>query len=137
MDMQGGSHKAANIVRGPVRSRSRTPRTLIPDEALSRITESVLVPGNDIKLLRDAAENYPAWLDAIASAERYIHFESYIIHDDEPATSLSNVRAYPRFNLCDRCPWLVPEFHRYTCIPQSIRERFIDLILRVGQSIQV
>ena len=34
-------------------------------------------------MLKDARENYPAWLDAISSAERTIHFESYIIHEDE------------------------------------------------------
>lgn len=33
--------------------------------------------------MKDAKENYPAWLDAIAAAQRYIHFESYIIHEDE------------------------------------------------------
>jgi cardiolipin synthase len=36
-----------------------------------------------VRLLRDAGENYPAWLEAIGSARRTIHFESYIIHDDE------------------------------------------------------
>jgi cardiolipin synthase len=35
-----------------------------------------------VGLLRDAAENYPAWLDAIAAARAWVHFESYIIHDD-------------------------------------------------------
>ena len=33
-------------------------------------------------MLIDAAENYPAWLDAIHAAEHHVHFESYIIHDD-------------------------------------------------------
>jgi cardiolipin synthase len=41
------------------------------------------VRGNAVRLLRDAAENYPAWLDAIRSAERTVHFENYILHDDE------------------------------------------------------
>jgi len=40
------------------------------------------VPGNSIRLLKNARENYPAWLEAIARARRHIHFESYIIHDD-------------------------------------------------------
>jgi cardiolipin synthase len=34
-------------------------------------------------VLRNAEENYPAWLDAIRGARRSIHFESYIIHEDE------------------------------------------------------
>lgn len=52
------------------------------DEALSRAAGAPLVPGNAVQLLRDARENYPAWLKAIAGAKRWIHFESYIIHDD-------------------------------------------------------
>jgi cardiolipin synthase len=34
-------------------------------------------------LLKDAKENYPAWIAAIESAEKWIHFETYIIHEDE------------------------------------------------------
>jgi cardiolipin synthase len=34
-------------------------------------------------LLKDASENYPAWIAAIESAEKWIHFETYIIHEDE------------------------------------------------------
>jgi cardiolipin synthase len=34
-------------------------------------------------LLRDAQENYPEWLEAIAGAQQHIHFESYIIHEDD------------------------------------------------------
>jgi cardiolipin synthase len=52
------------------------------DQAFTRAAGAPLVRGNRIDLLRNAAENYPAWLDAIARAERYIYFESYIIRDD-------------------------------------------------------
>jgi cardiolipin synthase len=41
------------------------------------------VQGNRVDLLKDAHENYPAWLEAIAAAKRYVHFESYIIHEDD------------------------------------------------------
>jgi cardiolipin synthase len=41
------------------------------------------VYGNAVRLLKDAQENYPAWLAAIASARRSVHFESYLIHADE------------------------------------------------------
>jgi phosphatidylserine/phosphatidylglycerophosphate/cardiolipin synthase-like enzyme len=41
-----------------------------------------LLAGNAVQLLRDAAENYPAWLEAIQSAEHFIHCESYILHED-------------------------------------------------------
>ncbi|HTK37471.1 MAG TPA: phospholipase D-like domain-containing protein [Pyrinomonadaceae bacterium] len=53
------------------------------DETITRVTGAPLVAGNDVRLLVDATENYPAWLEAIASAERRILFESYIIHEDE------------------------------------------------------
>ncbi len=38
--------------------------------------------GNGVRLLRDAAENYPAWLAAIERAEHRIAFENYLIADD-------------------------------------------------------
>ena len=52
------------------------------DQAFSRAAGAHRIGGNAVRLLRDAAESYPAWLDAIAGAERYVHFESYIIRDD-------------------------------------------------------
>jgi cardiolipin synthase len=57
-------------------------RTLA-DQAFSRASGAPLVPGNSVRILKDAAENYPAWLEAIATARRTIHFESYIIHEDQ------------------------------------------------------
>lgn len=55
----------------------------LANQAFSRAAGAPLVDGNSVRLLKDAKENYPAWLDAIAAAERYIHFESYIIHEDK------------------------------------------------------
>jgi cardiolipin synthase len=52
-------------------------------QAFSRAAGALLIPGNNVRLLRDARENYPAWLDAIGLAQRRIHFESYIIHSDD------------------------------------------------------
>ena len=52
-------------------------------QAFSRAAGAPLITGNSISLLIDAKENYPRWLEAIATAQRYIHFESYIIHEDE------------------------------------------------------
>jgi len=56
---------------------------LLADQAFSRAAGAPLVPGNSLRLLKDATENYPAWLEAIASARHRIHIESYIIHDDK------------------------------------------------------
>lgn len=50
--------------------------------AFTRAAGAERVTGNSLRLLRDAAENYPRWLDAIARAERYVYFECYIIRDD-------------------------------------------------------
>lgn len=53
------------------------------NQAFSRAAGAPLVEGNCVRLLKDARENYPAWLDAIGAAKRNIHFESYIIHEDD------------------------------------------------------
>ncbi|MGI5863670.1 MAG: phospholipase D-like domain-containing protein [Myxococcales bacterium] len=63
--------------------RALHPVRALADQALSRAAGAPLIEGNSVRLLKDAAENYPAWLKAIASARRHVHFESYIIHDDE------------------------------------------------------
>jgi cardiolipin synthase len=53
------------------------------EQSFDRVTGSKLIAGNDARLLKDAAENYPAWLGAIENAEDRIFFESYIIHEDK------------------------------------------------------
>ena len=73
---------AGAVTLGGRRDLAARERALI-DQAFTRATGAALVPGNAVRLLRDAAENYPAWLRAIAAAERTIYFESYIIHEDE------------------------------------------------------
>ena len=40
----------------------------LANQAFSRAGGAPLVGGNSVRLLIDAKENYPAWLDAIASA---------------------------------------------------------------------
>jgi cardiolipin synthase len=55
----------------------------LADQALSRAAGAPLVGGNALRLLRDAAESYPAWLQAIAEARSSVHFESYILTEDE------------------------------------------------------
>jgi cardiolipin synthase A/B len=62
---------------------SRKDLYFLTDQAFSRAAGALLIPGNSIRLLKDAAENYPAWLEAIDQAEKFIHFESYIIHEDD------------------------------------------------------
>jgi cardiolipin synthase len=66
---------------------------VIADQAFSRAAGAPLVAGNKVELLCDAGENYPAWLDAINSAERWIHFESYIIRDDRSGREFAHALA--------------------------------------------
>jgi cardiolipin synthase A/B len=67
----------------PERQLENSATRRLVDQAYERTTGAPLVGGNDVRLLKDAAENYPAWLEAIASARRTIHFESFIFHEDE------------------------------------------------------
>jgi cardiolipin synthase A/B len=53
------------------------------DQAFLRAAGAPLVTGNSVRILRDALENFPAWLEAIRAAERSILFECYIIDDDD------------------------------------------------------
>jgi len=52
------------------------------ERAFARIADSDLRKGNAVALLKDAGENYPAWLEAIRGARQVIHFENFIIADD-------------------------------------------------------
>lgn len=53
------------------------------DHSFERITNAPLIYGNDVKILIDATQNYPAWMSAIENAAERLYFESYIIHDDD------------------------------------------------------
>src|ERR1043166_261198 len=52
-------------------------------QACARAAGAPLIEGNSVRLLKNGQENYPAWLEAIGASRRHIHFESYIIHEDE------------------------------------------------------
>ena len=54
----------------------------LTDQALTRAAGASLVPGNAVRLLKDAAEHYPAWLLAIRAARDEVHLECYILADD-------------------------------------------------------
>jgi cardiolipin synthase len=71
-------------VAGPSRSTASDQASLrlLGEQAFSRAAGAPLVPGNRIRLLRDATENYPAWLEAIGGARRAISLEAYIVADD-------------------------------------------------------
>jgi len=60
-------------------------RTLrqVSERALSRASGAPVVLGNAVRILEDAAGNYPVWLEAIRRAERTIYLESYIFDEDQ------------------------------------------------------
>lgn len=70
-----------------------SPVRVLADQAFSRAAGAPLLAGNHIQLLKDAQENYPAWLEAIARAEKRIHFECYIIHEDETGREFAEALA--------------------------------------------
>lgn len=76
-----------------VRASAASPIRVMADQAFSRAAGAPLIPGNSVSVLRDAGENYPAWLEAISSAKRTIHFETYIIHGDKVGKQFADALA--------------------------------------------
>lgn len=65
----------------------------LADRMFSRAAGASLIGGNQVCLLEDGRENYPAWLAAIRAARQYVHFENYFIRDDEIGREFSNAFA--------------------------------------------
>jgi cardiolipin synthase len=63
------------------------------EQVFSRTAGAPVSTGNNVEILKDAVENYPVWLRSIESAEKWIHFESYIIHEDETGREFSELLA--------------------------------------------
>ena len=61
----------------------------LANQAFTRAA-GALIEGNRIRLLKDARENYPAWLEAIRTAKDRIHFENYLIYDDDAGHALAD-----------------------------------------------
>jgi cardiolipin synthase len=80
--MNRGKHIQERMNKDPVRA--------LADQEFSRAAGAPLIQGNSIRLLIDATENYPAWLEAIAAARHHIHFESYIIHEDSAGHQIAD-----------------------------------------------
>ena len=54
----------------------------LAERAFSRAAGARRIEGNRVQLLIDARAHYDAWLEAIASAQRVVLLENYIIRDD-------------------------------------------------------
>ena len=55
----------------------------LAEQALSRTSGAALSERNSVRILKNADENYPAWLDAIRAAQKFVHLENYIFEEDE------------------------------------------------------
>lgn len=51
-------------------------------QAFGRVADAQQSSGNQVRLLRDGPETFPAWLDAIGNARRQVHLENYILQED-------------------------------------------------------
>lgn len=71
------------VIQKRTGSSANSRARLLTERMSTRTAGAPLVTGNCARILKDARENYPAWLDAIRSAREKIYFESYIIHEDE------------------------------------------------------
>jgi cardiolipin synthase len=67
----------------------------VAEYAFSRTSGAALIPGNAVRVLKDADGNFPVWLEAIRGAQRLVYLENYIFEEDE--VGLEFARA-----LCDR-----------------------------------
>jgi cardiolipin synthase len=70
-----------------------SPNRLLAEQVFSRTAGAPLHRGNSVRILKDATENYPAWMEAMNNAKYYIHFESYIIYDDDVGVTFGDLLA--------------------------------------------
>lgn len=73
---------AQSQVRNSALPRAGADLRQFAEQMFARAAGAPLVGGNAVRVLRDAVENYPAWLSAIAGARQSILFENYILADD-------------------------------------------------------
>ncbi|WP_445502456.1 phospholipase D-like domain-containing protein [Microvirga sp. G4-2] len=99
------------------------------ERAFSRIADSDLRLGNDIRLLKNSRENYPAWLKAIRSAERVIHFENFIIADDKTGQMFAEAlmeRAQAGVRVRVLYDWLGSSFRALPTFWRRLREAGVE-----------
>jgi cardiolipin synthase len=53
-----------------------------PAQGMDRAAGAPVVPDNALKLQFEGPLTFDAWIDAIDKAERFVHFENYILRDD-------------------------------------------------------
>ena len=79
----------------PVRYSTFGQATLgdIAERAFARAAGGAAIEGNDVRLLCDARENFPAWREALTNAKKYILFEQYIVENDDVGREFAQILA--------------------------------------------
>ena len=83
---EGTAPTELRALRGPAAEPSASYRGGLRDvspETLSRATGSPEIAGNSVGLQFDGPYTFEAWIEAIEAAERYVHFENYILRNDK------------------------------------------------------
>ncbi|MCS6913590.1 MAG: phospholipase D-like domain-containing protein [Myxococcales bacterium] len=63
---------------------------VLPPWALTRAGEAPPIAGNEVTLLRDGPEVFPAWIQDIASAQHFVLFENYIFNNDRTGNAIAD-----------------------------------------------
>ncbi len=115
------------VVPGPA-----SPLRLLADLAFSRAGGAPLVGGNSVRILEDAAENFPAWREAIGTATRSIFLESYIFGDDAVGREFRDLLAERA-----RAGVAVRVLHDWLGSPGKASRRFWRPLAAAGAEIRV
>ncbi|MEO2216601.1 phospholipase D-like domain-containing protein [Chromobacterium vaccinii] len=81
----------------------------LAEQALSRSAGAPLVGGNQVSLLYDSAENFPAWEKSIASSQDSVFIEMYIFANDQFGLKIRDIlieRAKQGIQVCLLYDWL-------------------------------
>jgi cardiolipin synthase A/B len=109
---------------------SNSSEHIMAERLFSRSVNASLIEGNSVKILRDAEENYPAWLDAITKATHYVHFENYIFCNDnvgQQFVSLLAERAKAGVKIRLLLDWLGSRFKISRAMITTLRESGVEL----------
>jgi cardiolipin synthase len=66
------------------------PLEALSSKAFCRVADAQQSSGNQVRLLRDGPQTFPAWLDAIGNARGQVHLENYILQEDSLGQSFAD-----------------------------------------------
>ena len=116
--------------RAQLQTPASSARADLAERAFGRATGALSSPGNDIRLLLDSRENYPAWLAAIKSARQSIRFETYIIADDHTGNLFADA-------LAERAKAGIKVFALFDWMGSHSAKRVFNLLRGAGVNVRV